>query len=101
MKAYFCALQLDVQALGTEGLYNIMDFEGKGFITKDAFATRVSQLRGNARSLELAKMRFEISMVMERIRHMQSRILNLLGDKTPEKLGQDSVIGETGQETEI
>lgn len=55
VQAYFRQMDLDIESLGAEGLFNLLDFDGDGVIDLEEFVFGCAHLKGNARSLDLAR----------------------------------------------
>eukprot|EP00746_Dinoflagellata_sp_MGD_P034358 gnl/MRDRNA2_/MRDRNA2_18209_c0_seq1.p1 gnl/MRDRNA2_/MRDRNA2_18209_c0~~gnl/MRDRNA2_/MRDRNA2_18209_c0_seq1.p1 ORF type:complete len:849 (-),score=141.52 gnl/MRDRNA2_/MRDRNA2_18209_c0_seq1:111-2513(-) len=95
VQAYFRKLQLDIKQSGANGLFHLMDFEGNGTIDIDTFVMSVASLRGTAKSLEIAKLRFDIKKIHERLR----LVVKFLQDSavTQERVTQSRSMGDGSQ----
>jgi hypothetical protein len=67
VQAFFRKLGLDVEASGSYGLFQLLDFNGDGKVDMDEFVLGCSQLHGNARSLDIAKLRHDNKKLKEQI----------------------------------
>lgn len=56
VQAYFRQLDLDIEGNGAHSLFMMLDFDGSGTIDVEEFVFGCGQLKGNARSLDLARM---------------------------------------------
>lgn len=57
VQAYFRQLDLDVEGEGAETLFKLLDFDGNGTIDIEEFIFGCGQLKGFAKSFDLARMR--------------------------------------------
>lgn len=57
VRAYFRSIGLDIAE--ARSFFNLLDFDGSGEINRDEFVVGFTQLRGSAKSLDIARMRHE------------------------------------------
>merc|ERR1719313_1493293 len=56
VQAYFRQLDIDLEDGGAEALFNLLDFDGNGSIDVEEFIFGCGQLKGYAKSLDLARL---------------------------------------------
>ena len=75
--ALLSKLGLDVQRQQEDSLFNLFDFDGGGYIDLEEFVLSLESLSGNARSIDLAKLRYQV-------KRMEETILSTCGDQARE-----------------
>merc|ERR1712137_403657 len=69
IRAYFRTLGLDITE--AESLYYLLDFDGDGEIEADEFIMGLTQLKGPAKSLDMAHLRHDIKKVLRTVNELQ------------------------------
>lgn len=67
VQVYFKKLGIDVEPENAQGLFELLDFQGDGFVDLDEFALGIQMLHGSARSIDMARMRYFIGNVDKQV----------------------------------
>merc|ERR1719210_1197518 len=54
----FKKLGIDIEKESPAGLFELLDFQGDGFVDLDEFALGIQMFHGNARSIDMARLRY-------------------------------------------
>merc|ERR1719253_2555499 len=60
MQAWFRKIGVHVESYSAQGLFQLLDFDGDGKRDLDEFAMALQQVHGQARSIDVARISFEI-----------------------------------------
>jgi len=78
IRAYFVSLELDFAE--AQGLFTLLDASGNGQIKIEDFVKGCVQLRGEAKSIDLATLRFEFLRFSRRASHFMEHTKRMLAD---------------------
>jgi len=70
IQALFSRLGLDLENEDADGLFQLLDFDGSGSLDLDEFANGIQMLHGNARSLDMTKLRHAVASIEARLDYM-------------------------------
>eukprot|EP00929_Paragymnodinium_shiwhaense_P042264 TRINITY_DN21893_c0_g1_i1.p1 TRINITY_DN21893_c0_g1~~TRINITY_DN21893_c0_g1_i1.p1 ORF type:complete len:726 (-),score=123.69 TRINITY_DN21893_c0_g1_i1:344-2521(-) len=63
MQARFRKLGVNVESYSAQGLFSLLDFDADGFLNLDEFAIALRQVHGPARSIDLARVNYEMHLI--------------------------------------
>merc|ERR1712203_4802 len=82
MVAYFSALGLEIADV--KSLFVLLDRDQTGSIDIEEFLVGCLRLRGEARSLDLAKLQFESEWMVQSLENLTLQVRYLVGDSLPQ-----------------
>lgn len=88
VQAMFRKLDLNVEEQGIQGLFELLDFEGNGRVDIDTLVVGCTQLRGTAKSLDIAKLRHDNRRLARRVEELAANLdMETLSEPLAQSIG--------------
>lgn len=74
VKALMRKMGIDVVSSKVRGLFSLLDFNGDGTVDIDEFVLGVQQIHGNAKSLDMVKLRYQTKQMFQDVEYLQNYV---------------------------
>merc|ERR1711920_29993 len=71
VQTLFSKLGLEVDAMTTETLFDVLDLDGDGIVSAREYVTALTQVHGNAKRLDVAKLKYDLQKLAKDIEKLR------------------------------